>query len=163
MIKKYTNEEINRIQKEIFEEITEPTLLSLGFKKSEHNFSQYDYVPGIGYIYELFKTTENNRLVRVCVKNITGERTVKITLNIFENNPNSIEFALHETSNREERIDIGFGRGIFALNSIFGFGAYNIPKYNFGMNNQIDKLKNRIKKDIENIDYYINKWQTLHK
>ncbi len=163
MLKRHTNKEINKIRKDIFTEVIEPAFLEQGFTKSEHNFSQYDYVPGIGYIYELFKSIENNKLVRISVKIINKEQTIKISLNIFDDNPNSIEFALQELNDREERLDIGFLKTIPLLSPRFWFGRYKVPRYSLGSEKRIEKLKSRLKKDIGNINYYINQWLNIHK
>lgn len=163
MIKKYTNKEINEIRRKIFSEVIEPSFLEQGFTKTEHNFSQYDYVPGIGYVYELFKSIENNKLVRISIKIINGEQIINISLNIFEDDPNSIEFALQELNGKEERLDVGFLKTIPLLSPRFWFGDYRVPRYSFGSDKKIEKLKSRLKNDIGNINYYIDQWFKIHK
>jgi len=173
---KISDKEVLDARNSIFKDCGIPELEKKGYVKSPFRtswFGQYDSNIR-GYSYELCKLTNQNHLHIITADMVKGDKWIKIYLNIFELNQqlhsiddlkdcDGINFKLppNDATNMQLRSDDYKGPPLFYM--LF------LPEHKLGkINNQtsfekeVSKLRNLVKKDMDNIDSFVKRWHELH-
>ncbi|NBB32035.1 hypothetical protein [Cellulophaga sp. BC115SP] len=170
-----SDRELLTVRNKIFKETGIPSLENKGFSKSPFRgiwFGEYDRNVS-GYSYELCRLTKKY-LEIITVYIVTGDSYINISMNIFELYP--------ETSSLSDLHDCDGVKFHLPPNSISKMRLRNddytlppllymlfLPEHKIGkyiskqgFYSEVAKLKKLIKKDMENIDYFVKRWHELH-
>ncbi|MCP9761988.1 DUF416 family protein [Lacihabitans soyangensis] len=171
-----TDKEILKDRNKIITEVAIPSLFKNGLVKSPFLgiwFGEYDKNIR-GYSYELCRLSKGNLLEILEISVLKGEPWIKIHINIFilGQAPKHIEdlkgidginFHLPPNSNTKMRLRDDDYKGPPLFYMLFlpehKLGTYFTKS---GYESELEKLKNLIKSDLENIDSFIKRWHELH-
>lgn len=174
---KITDKELLTARNTIFKNDGIPELEKNGYIKSPFKtawLGEYDTNIS-GYSYELCKLTNDNQLHIISVSIVKGDKWIKINLNIFELNEklnsildlkdsDGINFQLppNDATLMRLRSDDYKGPPLFYMLFLpeYKIGCY---KTQSGFEKQLNKLRDLIKKDMANIDFFVKRWHELHK
>lgn len=172
---KAKSKEMTQLRKNIFLEKGIPALNQKGFVRSPFSTSWYGYHPGIGYEYYLCRLNDNSILETIEVSIVSGDRWIKISLNIFELSPavssinqltgvDGLQYALPPNSISEMQLRNDDVKGAPILDFNFMFRNHKIYSYytQKGLKQRAIQLGNRIEKDLLNIDDFIKRWHEMH-
>ncbi len=177
LIYKVSDKELLGVRNEIFKSVGIPSLLKNGFELDPFNTSWHgQYDKNIkGCIYQFSRLREQKYLERIEVFILNGEKWIQIYLNIFELQPKlgnllqlnqfeGIKFGIAPNSSTKMRLRSDDYKGPPLFYMLF-LPEYKIGKFNTkkGFEIQIEKLKNLIKTDMEDIDSFVERWHELHK
>ena len=161
----------------IFKEIGMPALENNGFERATFKTSwNGEYNKSIrGYIYEISRIRKNKFLETIDVYILYGERWLQIYLNVFELKPeievvsmlknnSGLSFGIPPNSLTKMRLRSDEYKGPPLFYMLF-LPEHKVGNYytKSGYEFEINKLKKLIKKDMENINSFIEKWHELHK
>jgi len=172
---KMSDKKLLEIRNKIFCEDGIPVLEKNGFEQSPFPTSWYGKDDMGGYTYELCRLSNEEHLEIVTVYIIKGERWVQIHLNIFKLSPelnsleelketDAIKFYLPPDSITKMRLRVDDIKGMPLFDYHFMFGGHKIKSYNSenGLKKRINQLRRLIKKDLMNIDYFVERWHDIH-
>ncbi|MDX2130012.1 MAG: hypothetical protein SFU91_13345 [Chloroherpetonaceae bacterium] len=173
MLNNLTEKEILKERKKIIDEIAIPNLLKNGFEKAPFStswFGEYDRNIA-GYSYELGKINDKSHLVLIYLVIVKGDRWIKVKLSIYNLIPsiNSIEnlktyeginFEMPPNDEKIIQLRLDDYINIPPFIYLFFFPKHKIGTAftKFGIKYKINKLKNLIDKDTNNIDKFIERW-----
>ncbi|MTD67722.1 hypothetical protein [Flavobacterium sp. LC2016-13] len=174
---KISDKEVLDARNTIFKDYGIPELEKNGYVKSPFKtswFGQYDSNIR-GYSYELCKLTNQNQLHFINASMLKGEKRIKISLNIFELNEklnslddlkdcDGINFKLppNDLTIMELRYDDYKGPPVFHILFLPWHKLGNI-KSKSSFEKEVRKLRDLVKKDMDNIDSFEKRWHELHK
>ena len=173
---KISEKELLHARNSIFKDYGISELENNGYVKSPFKsswFGQYDSNIR-GYSYELCKLADQNHLHIITADMVKGDKWMKIYLNIFELNKklhsvdelkdcDGLNFKLppNDSTTMQLRSDDYKGPPLFYM--LF------LPKHKLGKINsqsnfekEVSKLKDLVKKDMANIDSFVQRWYELH-
>ncbi|TJZ62966.1 hypothetical protein FAZ15_01310 [Sphingobacterium olei] len=170
-----SDKEILKIRKEIFLERGIPALYKKGFVKAPFSGSLFGWHPGIGHLYQLCRISDSKFLEMVSVDILRGDRWIQVGLNIFKLTPavddieqlqglSGIQYSIPPNSLTSMRLHSDDIRGIPLFSCDFMADHHKL-KYSFtknGFEKQVNKLSNRIEKDLNDIDFFIKRWHELY-
>lgn len=174
---KITEKELLIARNTILKEYGIPELEKNGYIKSPFKtswFGEYDATIN-GYSYELCKLTNDNQLHIITASSIKGDKWIKIDLNIFELNKklnsilelkdrDGINFHLppNDATRMRLRSDDYKGPPLFYMLFLpeYKIGTY---KTQSSFEKQLNKLRDLVKKDMANIDFFVKRWHEIHK
>lgn len=174
---KISEKELLTARNTILKEYGIPELEKNGYVKSPFKTSWFgEYDSNIrGYSYELCKLTNKNHLHIITLTVFRGEKWIKIDLNIFELNEklnsildlkdcDGINFHLppNDSTTMQLRSDDYKGPPLFYM--LF-LPEYKIGRYKTqsSFEKQLNKLRDLVKKDMANIDFFVKRWHEIHK
>jgi len=174
---KVSDKQLLHDRNNLFKEIGMPALEKKGFVKSPFNgawHGEFDKSTQAFY-YDFCRISSQRHLEILCVSIIKGDDRINVYLCVFELVPpiNSIsELSGYEgipflmtVKNKSKymklRCDDYKGPPLFYMLFLpeHKIGRFHTKK---GYERQIERLKNLIKKDMENIDDFIRRWHELH-
>jgi len=171
-----SEKELLEVRNRIFLESGIPELEKNGFFKSPFKTSWYgEYNRAIqGFSYELCRLTEQGNLEIVKVHIIKGDNYIQIFLNIFNLQPKvkylsdltdieGTKYYLPPNSITKMRLRSDEYKGPPIFYMLFQ-PEYKIGKYcnKRGFDKKVSKLRELIKKDMNNIDSFIKRWFEMH-
>ncbi|WP_286834643.1 hypothetical protein [Sphingobacterium sp. UBA7038] len=170
-----SKKELLVIRKKIFMEEGLPKLEKQGFKRSPFSTSWFGWNAGINcYIFEIGRLLNNSILENLNVYINRDDRWIQIYLNIFKLSPavenieqlkelNGINFGIPPNSLTKMRLREDGNKGIVLINELFS------PHYKLGISfssngfqREVEKLKNLISSDMQNIGFFIEKWHSIY-
>lgn len=174
---KITEKELLTARNTILKEYGIPELEENGYIKSPFKTSWFgEYDSNIrGYCYELCKLTNENHLHIITLTVFRGEKRIKIDLNIFELNEkinsisdlkecDGINFKMPPNDSTTMQLRSGDYKGPPLFYMLF------LPEYKIGtyktqssFEKQLNKLRDLVKKDMANIDFFVKRWHEIHK
>lgn len=174
---KISDKELLTVRNTILKEYGIPELEKNRYVKSPFKTSWFgEYDSNIrGYSYELCKLTDQNQLHFINATIFKGEKRIKIDLNIFELNEklnsildlkecDGINFHLppNDSTTMQLRSDDYKGPPLFYM--LF-LPEYKIGRYKTqsSFEKQLNKLRDLVKKDMVNIDFFVKRWHEIHK
>lgn len=170
---KVSDKELLTIKHKIFKEGGIPALEKNGFTKSPFSgiwFGEYDSNIR-GYSYELCRLSNQRYLEIISVDIVKGDKWIQIHLNIFELKPNinslkelsgidGMQFHLAPNNRTSMRLRIDDFKGMPLLRFVeHKIGPYYTKN---GFEQEVEKLRELIKKDMTNIDEFVKRWHELH-
>ena len=172
-----TEKELLIARNTILKEYGIPELKKNGYIKSPFKTSWFgEYDSNIhGYSYELCKLTNENHLHIITASSIKGDKRIKIDLNIFELNEklnsilelkdrDGINFHLppNDANRMQLRSDDYKGPPLFYMLFLpeYKIGTY---KTQSSFEKKLNKLRDLVKKDMANIDFFVKRWHEIHK
>lgn len=171
-----SSKEILQLRNKVFLTRGIPILEKEGFRKSPFSTAHYGWHPGIGYLYELCRLSDNCFLEVVSIHIIRGDRWIQIRLNIFELAPQpasleqlkgleGLKFNLPPNSTTNMRLHSDDIKGIPLFNYNFMADHHRLKRYftNAGRKRRAAQLGDRIEKDLNNINCLVQRWHELHK
>jgi hypothetical protein len=174
LLYKAPRKEILQIRNKIFLENGIPPLTKNGFERSPYSSSWYGKDDFGGFSYQLCRLNSNGDLITIKIYIINGERWVQIFLNIFRLEPkpeslkqlNGLEglaFGVPPNSRTNMRLRMNDRKGPPILH-IFEKQHKLEPYYTKnGFDRSVKKLTKLIERDMNNIDYYIQRWYDIYK
>ncbi|TDO99190.1 hypothetical protein [Flavobacterium sp. 245] len=175
LIYKVENAALLKTRNEIFKEVGIPALLANGFEPDPYKTSWHgEYDRSIrGYIYQFSRISQEKYLERIEISIISGEKWIKIFLNIFEVKPNLSSLSLLKDFDGLKFSELAFRMTKIRLRSDEYMGPplfymLFLPEHKlgsfytkWGYNRKTEKLRKLIKSDMENIDGFIERWHQL--
>ncbi len=173
---KVSEKELLEVRNRIFLESGITELEKNGFVKSPFKTSWYgEYNRAIqGYLYELCRLTVQSHLEIITVQIVKGDKYIKIFLNIFKPYPEmkslselsdtkGINYDLPPNSISKMRLRNDEYKGPPLFYMLFR-PEYKIGKYcnKRGFDKEVSKLRELVKKDMNNIDSFIKRWFEMH-
>lgn len=177
LLYKVSDKELLSVRNNIFKEVGIPALESNGFVRSPFKTSWFgQYYGGIeGYPYEFCRLSAGEFLEMIEVYIVKGDKYIQIFLNIFELEPSieslsdlkdyeGIKYGMPPNSLTKMRLrnDDYKGPPLFYM---LAFPEHKIGRFyrKTGYEREVSKLKALIKKDMINIDSFVERWHELHK
>ena len=175
-VRKYkaTRKDILKERKNIFLKDALPILKAKGFVEEPFKTSNFGWC-GFGYIYDMCRLRKGRFLEFVSVKIPQGDKYIQIFINAFEVTPQlgslstlkemeGIKYFIRPNNEKEMRLDSDFIKGAPVLSKQFWFGGLKLGHYftEIGYNNQVGKLKEKVKSKVSVIDAYFDKWYGCH-
>ncbi|QGK73061.1 hypothetical protein [Flavobacterium sp. SLB02] len=174
---KISDKELLTARNTILKEYGIPELEKNGYIRSPFKTSWFgEYDSNIhGYSYELCKVTNENHLHIITLTVFRGEKRIKIDLNIFELNEkinsisdlkecDGINFKMppNDSTTMQLRSDDYKGPPLFYMLFLpeYKIGTY---KTQSSFEKQLNKLRDLVKKDMANIDFFVKRWREIHK
>ena len=174
---KISEKELLTTRNTILKDYGIPELEKNGYIKSPFKTSWFgEYDANIsGYSYELCKLINKNHLHIITLTVFRGDKRIKIDLNIFELNEklnsildlkecDGINFHLppNDSTTMQLRSDDYKGPPLFYM--LF-LPEYKIGRYKTqsSFEKQLNKLRDLVKKDMVNIDFFVKRWHEIHK
>ncbi|MFY8035233.1 MAG: hypothetical protein ACOVMN_11985 [Flexibacteraceae bacterium] len=160
------------LRNEMFKEVGIPELKRNGFIKAVFSSINFGRNNLGDFTYNITRLSDGN-LEYLTIHICRGDKSIQVYLNIFElfPKPNSIDDLvgvdgiqfLLSPNNRKEfllRSDEYKGPPIFySFHPEHKIGTYYTRS---GLDKEVLKLRNLIKKDMSNIDYFVKKWHEVH-
>ncbi|MEJ8803291.1 hypothetical protein [Pontibacter sp. H249] len=153
-----------------------PMLEKKGFKKSPLSTSWFGRDSLQGYTYELCRLNPDSTLQIIEIQINRQDKWIKFILNIFKLNPNpesinqlngvdGLQYKLPPNSITEMRLGIDDIKGPPILNYDFMFRKHKIGSYysKYGFSKSVKQLKRIIETDLNNIEYFVQRWYEIHK
>lgn len=172
---KATKNDILKTRKDIFLKEALPILTAKGFVEEPFKTSNFGWC-GFGYIYDMCRLRKGKLLELVSVRIPQGDKYIQIFINVFEVIPlhcslsslketEGLKYFLRPNSEKEMRLDSDFIEEAPILSKEFLFGGLKLGHYftKIGYNNQVEKLKGKVKSKVCNIDAYFERWHGCHR
>ncbi len=169
---KASDKELLVLKNKLFKEKGIPALERRGFKKSPFPNSWFGKNNLGDFTYEFCRLSQESHLIYLTTHIVKGDRWVQIFLNIFKLNPNletlnqlegidGIQFSLPPNSLTEMRLRMDDFKGI----PLFNFTEHRIKSYytKEGLRKRVQELTDLIEEDLNNIDYFIDRWHEIHR
>lgn len=152
-----------------------PALEANGFFKSPFSYSHFGRNNIGGYSYDFCRIPNASLLECITVHIVTGDTYIHIYLNVFRLSPDcdstnmlkgreGTQFVLPPNSLTLMQLRCDDYHFIPVYTVLFA-RSHNIGLYftKCGFNRKLKSLEKLIKKDMENIDHFINRWHEIHK
>ena len=162
--------ELLKARNNILVDIGIPALEKNGFHKAPFQDSFFGRNNVGGYSYELCRVSKSSQLEIITAHLSKGDRWFKIYLNVFQLRPvlNSVEplkrvdgmqFRVPPKSQTQMRLDMS-SRKV----PLFGASEHRIRPFftAAGFKRRIVALSRLIERDLNNIDFFIQRWHKLH-
>ncbi len=172
---KVSEKELVTARNKIFIETCKPIIFEKGFEKSPFN-SNWNGKDSLGGFTYNFSKIDNSLLHTLEIQISKGDKWIKCFLNIFKITPeiksleelkskDGIQFKIPPNSLTEMRLVTESFKGMPLLNYRFMFNDHKLKTYytKKGFERNLYKLRETLKNDILNIDYFIQYWYKLHK
>jgi len=160
----------------IFKDVGIPAVEQRGFSKSPFSsawYGQYDRSIK-GYLYDLCRLTNGNQLEWISVIIVSGDRWIKIFLNIFQLDPapdsisqlqgyDGLMYKLPPNSLGEMRLRNDDYKGPPLFYMLF-LPEHKVARYftKYGYRRSLNKLSKLMAKDMDNIDSFVKRWHELY-
>ncbi|MCR9014604.1 hypothetical protein [Aquiflexum gelatinilyticum] len=173
---KASEKELLLIRNRIFHDKCLPALKKNGFEQSPFSTAWFGKNNLGDFTYELCRVRIDSILEIVETHVSKGDKWIKVYLNIFKLSPDlrflqqlqgvdGLQYHLPPNSLTKMRLRSDDIKGMPLLDYHFMFGGHKIRSYHTktGYDREIRKLNNRIEKDLNNIDSFVERWHELHK
>lgn len=172
---KVSEKELLLIRDRIFLDKCLPALKKNGFGKSPFSTAWFGKNNLGDFTYELCRVRKGSILEIVVTHISKGDQWIKVFLNIFKLSPDlksieqlqgvdGLQYHLPPNSLTKMRLRSDDIKGMPLLDYHFMFGGHKIRSYHTktGYDRQIRELSKRIEKDLDNIDFFVERWHELH-
>lgn len=168
--------ELLQIRNKVFLDFGLPELQKKDFQQSPFSSAWFGRNNLGDYTYDLCRLTSSSMLEIIVVHISTGDRWIKVFLNVFVLQPSldsivqlkrtdGIKFRLPPNSISEMQLRVDDITGPPILNYYFWFGNHKLGSYHTrtGLKERAEKLGKIIGRDMSNIDRFVKRWHEIHK
>ena len=172
---KATRKDVLKARKDIFLKDALPILKAKRFVEEPFKTSNFGWC-GFGYIYDMCRLRKGKFLEFVSVRIPQGDKYVQIFIHVFEVTPQldslsslkekeGLKYFIPPNCEKEIRLDTGFIKGAPILSKGFWLGGLKLGHYftKTDYDKQVEKLKEKVKSRLCNIDAYFEKWYECHR
>lgn len=168
--------ELLQIRNKIFLDVGLPALQKNGFEKSPFSTAWFGKNEDVGYSYELCRLVGLDTFEIISVHIVRRDIWIQIFLNIFKIQPHldsinqlrnldGLKFHLPPNSASSMRLKSDDIVGPPILNRDYMFRNHKLKAYYTkpGLAKRADELEKIIARDLNNIEYFIKRWNEIHK